>query len=333
MTSFSIGNISVQPGAVAKGKLGSLYLSDGTQVDIPLLVVHGASEGPVLWVSAAMHGQEMSGIAAIWELVQKWVDPASLRGTLVAAPLLNPLSFNGGTYYTPQDGYNVNRVFPGSPTGLTTQRLANMIVEEGLNKVDYLIDFHANPEPAMCFTIVKEAENAAVFARSKEMAEAFGITTIEMVLKYEAHRTGTMIDTASSLGKPAIVIELVPWRSISPLAVKVGVRGALNVMKKLGMIDGALEEQSDILVFQGQFSRTEVTATRGGLARELKAPGDAVKKGEVIGQIVDAYGDPLEDIISPVDGWLLAWSFMGNQAANTGDILAFFVFQQGGGRE
>ena len=107
-------------------------------------------------------------------------------------------------------------------------------------------------------------------------------------------------------------------------------RGALNVMKRLGMIAGEVEAQKDILVFNGRFSRTEVTATRGGLAKEFKAPGDAVKKGDVVGQIVNAYGDPVEDIVSPVDGWLLAWSFMGNQAANSGDILAFFLFERKG---
>ena len=328
MRAFSVGDVTVQPGSTARGKLGSIYLSDGTAVDIPLIVVNGAQAGPALWVSAAMHGQELSGIGVIWELVKNRIDPAKLRGTVVAAPLLNPLSFNGGTYFTPQDGYNINRVFPGDPKGLTTQRLASLVLEEGIRKVDYLIDFHANPEPAMYFSIIKDAQDRAVWEKSREMAEAFGITIVEMVSKYEAHRTGTMTDTAMQMGKPSMTVELVPWRRVSPLAVRVGVKGVLNVMKKLGMVDGEIEPQDEIQVVGGRLTRTEVTANRGGLVQEYKDAGDPVRKGEVIGHIVDAYGEPLEEIVSPVDGWLLAFPLLGNQAVFTGDLLAFFLFEK-----
>ncbi len=135
MAVFSMGSVTAKAGTVAKGKLGSFYLSDGTQVDIPLIVVNGAKPGPVLWLSAAMHGQELSGIGVLWELVEKHLDPTLLRGTAVVAPLLNPFSFNGGTYYNPLDGYNINRVFPGDPHGLTTARLASLVLEEGIKKV------------------------------------------------------------------------------------------------------------------------------------------------------------------------------------------------------
>lgn len=325
MKPFSIGNLKVKPGTKANGKLGSLYLSNGSVVDIPVMVVHGAAEGPVLWVSAAMHGQEISGIGVIWDLV-RGLDPAKLRGTLVAAPLLNPLSFNGGTYYTPQDGYNVNRVFPGDAKGLTTARLANMILEEGVKKADYLIDFHANPEPAMYFSIVKESQDKDVWAASRAMADAFGITTVEMILKFEAHRMGTMTDTAINLKKPGITIELVPWRRMSPVAVRVGVRGVLNVMKHLKMVDGQQEKQTEVLVIGGRLTRTEVMANRGGLLVGLKAAGDKVAKGEAVARIVDHYGEPVEDILSPIDGWLLALPWLDNQAANTGDMVGFFLF-------
>lgn len=327
-TAFSIGTMTAEPGTVARGKLGSLYLSDGTQVDIPLMVVHGAHDGPVLWLSAAMHGQELTGIGVLWELFHNRLNPQTLKGTVVMAPLLNPLSFNGGTYFTPQDGYNINRVFPGDPHGLTTARLAHMVLEEGIKKVDYLIDYHCNPDPAMMFSIVKESSDQATWEASRGMAAAFGITTVEMVLKYEAHRTGTMTDTAIQMGKPSLVIELTPWRRIGAQGVEVGARGALNVMKKLGMLSGEQEEQRGIIIVGGRLTRTETTANRGGLLRELRKLGDPVKKGEVVGQILNAYGDPVEDVQSPVDGWILAYPLLGNQAVNTGDILAFYIFSK-----
>jgi predicted deacylase len=325
---FSIGDITVRAGERATGKLGTFYLSDGTAVDIPLMVLRGELEGPVLWLSAAMHGQEMSGIPVVWNIIKERVDPRSLRGTIVGAPLLNPFSFNGRTYFTPEDGYNVNRVFPGDAHGLLTHRLANLIFEEGIKRCDYLIDLHCNPATAMYFSIVKGSEGEATFEKSKEMAEAFGLTTIEIILKHEAHRTGTMSDEAGKIGIPGITIELVPWRSISPEAVQIGVRGVLNVMKTLRMIDGERQLQQGIKVLSGQLSRTELMVDRGGIINDFVEVGDPVEKGQIIGQIVDHYGEPVEDIISTVDGWLLAWATVHNQAAGSGDFATFLAFEK-----
>lgn len=327
MSIQTFGDVSVKPGESARGQLGTVYLAEGTAVNIPLMVVRGEQDGPVLWLGAAMHGQEISGIPVIWEVIKEHLDPKTLRGTVVGAPLLNPLSFNGGTYFTPQDGYNINRVFPGDPNGLLTHRMANFIYEEGVKKCDYLIDFHCNVSSAMHFSIVKGTDNVDAWKRSQAMAKAFGITTIEMILKHEAHRTGTMGQEAGALGKAIITIELVPWRLIDQQAVRVGVRGTLNVMKSLGMIDGEIEAQDEIKVLPNNLSRTELNATRGGLVKEFAGVGDKIKKGELLGQIVDVYGDPVEDIISSVDGWLLAWPMMNNQAAGTGDHVAFLAFE------
>jgi len=328
VSTFTIGDLSVKPGERAYGKLGTFYLSDGTAVSLPLMVVRGEQGGPVLWISAGMHGQEMSGIPVIWEIIKERVDPKTLRGTVVGAPLLNPFSFNGRTYYTPEDGYNVNRVFPGDPGGLLTHRIANLILEEGVKKCDYLLDFHCNVASAMCFSIVKGAEGEEAFEKSREMAEAFGVTPIEMILEHEAHRTGTMSDEARKHGKPVLVVELVPWRMISPEAVQVGLRGALNIMKSLGMIDGEVEPQEGIGVLNGQLSRTEILATRGGIVEKLVDVGDPISRGQVIGHLVDGYGEPVEDIVSSVDGWLLAWPMIHNQAAGTGESVAFLVFEK-----
>jgi hypothetical protein len=326
--SFEIGDIIVGRGERKYGKLGRFYLSDGTGVDIPLMAVRGDEEGPILWISAAMHGQEMSGIPVIWEIIRERLDPEGFRGTVVGAPLLNPFSFNGRTYYTPEDGYNLNRVFPGDPKGLLTHRLAHLIFQEGVKKCDYLIDFHCNVASAMCFSIIKGAQGSEAFRKSKMMADAFGITTIEMIMEHEAHRTGTMAEAAGEVGKPVLVVELVPWRAISETAVDVGVRGVMNIMKTLGMIEGEIEPQMDIPVIKDNLSRLEVNATRGGIIKKLVEVGDPVEKGQVICRIVDNYGDPVEEVTSSVDGWLLAWPLVNNQAVGTGEHVAFLAFKK-----
>ncbi|HSM55051.1 MAG TPA: succinylglutamate desuccinylase/aspartoacylase family protein [Candidatus Sulfomarinibacteraceae bacterium] len=326
MSTLNIGNLKLEPGQRARGVLGTFYQSDGTKVSIPLMGVRGKQEGPVLWLSAAMHGQELSGIPVVWEIIKQHTDPDTLRGAVVGAPILNPFSFNGRTYFTPEDGYNVNRVFPGDPNGLLTHRLANLIYEEAVTKSDYLIDFHCNVSSAMYFSIIKGSEQEEAFRESRKMADAFGVTTIEMILKHEAHRTGTMSDEARKAGKPMLVLELIPWRMIYPEAVRVGVRGTLNVMKHLGMIDGEPDPQDEIDVLGGRLSRTELNVSRGGLIDKFVDVGDRVEKGQLLGQVVDGYGEPVEDIVSTVDGWLLAWPMIHNQAAGSGDHVAFLAF-------
>lgn len=329
MTNLSFGDITVAPGESKRGTLGSIYLFDGTRLDLPLAVVRGQKDGPVFWLSAAMHGQELSGIAAIWEILKKHIDPGTLRGTIVAAPLLNPLSFGGGTYFTPQDGYNFNRVFPGSPKGGLTERMVNFVVEEGIKKADYLLDFHSNPDPAICFSIVMGPTGSEPGKTSLKMAEAFGVTMIETAPFAETGvRSGTMSETASEMGKPMIVVELVPWWRITPQAVRVGVRGALNVLKTLGMIDGTVEKQDEVPVIPGVLSRTQLLADRGGLVTMLKEPAEPVRKGEVVGHVVDNFGDPIEEIISPVDGWMMAYPLMFSSAAYSGEITAMIAYKK-----
>lgn len=328
MNTNTFGDISINPGEITQGKLGTVYLSVGTAVDIPLMVIRGEQDGPVLWLGAAMHGQEVAGIPVIWEVIKERLDPKILRGTVVGAPLLNPLSFNGGTYFTPQDGYNFNRVFPGSSTGLLTQRMANMVYEEGVKKCDYMIDFHCNTSTAMCFTIIDEPKDDTTYEKYRLMAEAFGLTIIQATFENESHRTGLMSTSAVNLNKPIITIELTPWHLVDQKTVKVGVRGTLNVLKSLGMIDGEIELQEDVQLIEGEITRTEITCTRGGLVMEYVEVGDEIKKGQLIGQVVDVYGDPVEDIISSADGWLLAWPMVTNQAAGSGDFVAFIAYRK-----
>lgn len=321
---FEIGDIRVAPGEVGRGTLWEMWLPDSTRVPVPLMVVNGRQDGPTLWLSAAMHGPEISGIEVIRRVVRERLDPATLRGRVVAAPVLNPLAYQSHVMNTPQDGYNLNRVFPGGPT-LLSQRLAQAIFERGVMRCDYVLDFHANPNPALMFSIVKHAEGR-VGEESAGLGEAFGLTTINMVLSNEPHRTGTMTDSAMRAGKPALTLELISWRRIEEPAIAAGVRGTLNVMKRIGMLDGEEEPQRDIQVLPGRLTRTEITAEKGGVALTLKEIGDPVKRGEPVLRLMNPYGDDVDVMRSPVDGWLIAYPFINSQCLATGDIAAFFAF-------
>jgi predicted deacylase len=220
----------------------------------------------------------------------------------------------------------MNRVFPGQANGLLTHRLAYWVLHEGVNHADFLIDFHANPTPAIMFTIIRN-QPPEVGAKAMAMANAYGITTIQLKLENEPHRSGTLPDSAQALGKPTITIELLAWRRMLEDSVRSGVRGTLNVMKYLNMLDGAIEPQTDVTVIKGNLSRVETTAEKGGLVHMLLNAGDAVTKGQVLAEIVNPYGDIVEKITTPVDGWILAYPLLNSQCVATGDFVNFIAYR------
>ena len=329
MTHLRIGNVSVGPSQIKFGSLGEIFLPDSSSVRIPLIVVNGSRSGPILWISSTMHGTELTGAEVIRRITRELITPRKLRGAIVALPIVNPLAFHHHSMNTPQDEYNLNRVFPGSPTGSTSFRMADLLFKEGVLKCDYLLDFHANPIPAMPFSIVKETSEPNISQKSIAMAKAFGITTIQMEYRHEPQRTGTITERAGMQRKPALTVELLYWRRIDPTAVNVGVRGTLNILKHLDMIDGRIEKQTEVEIITGDLSRVEVTANKGGIVHTLIEPGQWVKKGERIAEIYDPYGDIVEKVNSPLRGFILAFPFLGNQAVATGDTIAFVGFRRG----
>lgn len=326
MKTLDIAGISVPPGQRGLGRVACGELPDGTGIYQPLIVVNGASAGPLLWLGAGLHGTEVPGMEVIRRVTREAIDPQRLRGGIIAAPLLNPFSFHQHQMLTPQDGYNLNRVFPGDGSMLLSHRLAAQITRL-VDPCDACIDFHANPTPAMQFSIVKHGGDERLWERSLAMARAFGITTIQMIPTHERHRTGTFTDYVQDRGKACLVLELIAWRRFDPVSLDTGVRGTLNVMRHLGMLDGDIEPQRGVATIDGPLSRIELTANRGGLVHPLKEAGAEIREGEVIALIRDLWGDVVEEIRTPRTGWLLAWPLLGNQAVATGDILAFIAFR------
>jgi predicted deacylase len=146
------------------------------------------------------------------------------------------------------------------------------------------------------------------------MAEAFGVTNVVESDPIPDDAPNTLVNLAVKNGIPDILIELVDGRWISEPSTTVGVRGILNVMKVFDMIDGEVEPQEGIPIIPGICTwQGIVHANRGGLIRFLKTPGDFLKKGEVFAEIYDLYGDVLERVECPMDGYI--WSYP------CGDIL------------
>ncbi len=322
---LSLGDAKAKPGEVAKGSLGSVELADGSRAHVPVIVVNGAEEGPVLTVIAAIHGTEISGIGAIHLLV-KSLDPKKLKGALVAVPGGNPLAFRIGVYTTPIDGKNLSGPMYLPPvakeTANITQRMA-ICINEALEKADYTIDVHANPLPSIGFVLtdLEMCPDERVKGDVIRMAKAFGVTTINWPRK----QATSIRDICSQHGKPSITHELpgniYMWDEVNEM----GARGIRNVMRELGMLSGEFEKQPGPIVKGDLTFFGWLRAQRGGFMCVRKEPGKLIRKGETAIEIVNVYGDVIQEVKMPINGY--CWSFTGgvhgSHAVSEGDQLAY----------
>jgi len=322
---LELGNTKTRPGTVSKGQLGAVELADGSLAPVPLIVVNGVEDGPVLTVVSAIHGTELSAIGAVFDVL-KSLDPTKLRGAFIAVPGGNPLAFRMGNYITPVDSVNLSGPWYLPPVegwrATITQRLARYI-NDALEIADYVIDMHANPLPSMPFVLkgVEIAPDDRTKEETNRIAEAFGTTVISSM----GTHTTNIRASCTKQGKPSLTAELAGniylWDEIS----SVGGKGTRNVMRAIGMLDTPMEDQ-DVEVMNGEYVFCDYLVTqRGGLMFVRRQPGERVEKGGKVIDILNVYGEVVEEVVMPVSGY--CWSFTGgvngSHAVSEGDKLAY----------
>lgn len=321
---YKLGTIACSAGKAETGELTIAYGMDGRPVTIPIAVVYGSRPGPTLLVAGGLHGIEIVTIEILRVLLQETLDPTAVAGTVILAPQLNPWAFHASHRLTPHDAQDMNRVFPGTEGSTLTGHAAHIITRELLDRADYLIDCHSCNPPSLHFTIVSEDGDPDVTQRSIAMAEAFGYPIIYASNTHAGTARGYFV----SCGKPAITPEFVFSRRIDPVSRATGVVGVQNVMKSLAMLEGATEAVSVAGHFDERLSYRVLSAKRGGICRLLKTCGDRVKAGEALVSLHGIWGDETETIAAPVDGLLLAYPIQGNQAAASGDKVAYLAYDR-----
>ena len=305
---LEIGDTKAKPGTIEKGSLGGVEIGDGLVAKVPVINVNGIEDGPVLTVTTAVHGTEVSTLGALWDAI-KQIDLNALKGALVAIPAANPISTRLGAYTTPIDNVNLSGPWY-MPTveqqnASATQRLAYYI-NGALEIADYVIDMHSNPLPSIQFVLTdyEMCKDEKTRNGVKKIAQGYGTT----IVNWPRTKATSIRDICASHGKPSITAELAGnylWEEI----YKIGSRGILNVMKSINMLEGNPEKQNvDIingeLVFYGW-----LFAKRGGFLLAKNKPGEKIEKGETVIEIVDAYGDLVQNVTMPTTGY--CWSFTG----------------------
>jgi len=321
---FVLAQLVVEPGKMVQGEIIVNSVNGDTSTFIPVTVLHGSQEGPVLSLIAGIHGSEYSPILSMQKL-PLLVDPSNLSGTVIIVHIANMPAFTGRTiYFGPNDLKNLNRSFPGNSSGTVTERIAFELTTHVIKPANYVIDIHsgdANESLRPSYSAYyAEAGSEEIVRESERIAMAFGLSTVvQFAGSYDSVSDAIYTSAqAVTLGIPAMDVEsgelgVIDDRYVSPIT-----KGVLNVMRELDMIEGELELPESPLIIA---DRARVYSEHRGIwyADPLVRAGDYVTQGTRLGVITDYFGNELETVTAPASGVLLI--LFGTPPVNTGDPI------------
>ncbi|MEM2960294.1 MAG: succinylglutamate desuccinylase/aspartoacylase family protein [Candidatus Jordarchaeaceae archaeon] len=287
---FQVGTISAFPGERVKGFLKVAELSDGSVINVPLIVVNGIQDGPIIWIQCAIHGNEVEGSYALIKTIKE-IDPKKLRGILIGIPVLNVTAFWSGVRIPIFDNKDLNRIMPGKQDGSFAEQYAYVIYKTVKEKVKYFIDVHSAGRVDWALY----NEDVSVAEESKELAKSSGFDVI-VSNGHGGELNGALFRVLAKEGIPSIILES---KNIDKLH-----NAYMNILKHLKMIDGTPTIPSSQKLYKG-FAWREIVIRKGGLFCPLVEEGEKISKGQLLGIVSDVFGDEVEKIFSPVNGLVL----------------------------
>jgi len=304
---ITVGTTTVPPGRKIKIELPFGRLPTGSPAYLPIAVINGRTEGPNVWISGGIHGDEINGVEVV-RGVMRALDAKRLRGAVIAVPIVNPLGFLMRSRYLP-DRRDLNRAFPGSVRGSTASRLAHLFMTEVVSHCSVGIDCHTASNHRMNIPQIRADVDDQETLR---LARAFGAPfTIESRV-----RDGSLRQAATELGIKMLVYEAGQSDRSDEEAIGTGVTGVMRTLRAMEMIDIELPEAPPTRVVR----RTRwVRARRGGLVDIEPNLGDLVEAGEVIARISDAFGVRPTQVRATTTGWVIARTL--SPLVNPGDPL------------
>ena len=321
-TPLTIGPVTAQPGTVASGALAvPVGVDSGTT--IPFSIVRGAKPGPTL----VLVGSEVAPIVALQRVRARLDAPAardSLRGTLILVHVANLPSFLGRTvYYSPVDGKNLNRVYPGKADGTVSERIAHAITTEVIDRADYLVDLHAGDgnESLRPYTYWSRLGlDARVDAAARDLALAWGAdhVVVDDDRPRDPARSLYTQNTAQVRGKPAITTET-GWLGLPDEAmVARNVDGVFRLARCLGIVAGPCEKVANPVWLEGaQVLSSPATGTWHACVQRS----EYVAPGAVLGVVTSFTGETLAEVRAPFAGVVLY--VIGTPAMSAGEPVAF----------
>lgn len=306
---FAIHDSVIAPGTRATVAIPVAQQVTGLNSALALEVFHGATHGPCVFVSGAIHGDEIIGTAVIQRLLER-LSPGMLAGTIIFAPAVNIYGFVAHSRYLP-DRRDLNRSFPGAERGSLAAQLAHCFLTHVIDRCALGIDIHSAAVHRYNLPQIRIAAGSPYLS---ELAMAFGAPIIiESPL-----RPGSMRALAADRETPMLLLEAGEALRFDRFSIEIGVAGVLRVLAHIGMIDA--DDGLDEVEVPLRSNRSSwVRAPRGGVSRRVCRSGDVVRKGALLARVGGLFGEDPEDLVSPTDGVVIGHATL--PIVNQGDAL------------
>ena len=306
---FEIAGETIAPGERRTLAIPVSRQLTGLAASLPLQVLHGARPGPCVFVSAAIHGDEINGIAIVQHLAQT-LDPAAMAGTLILAPAVNIFGLVNHARYLP-DRRDLNRSFPGSARGSLAAQLANVFLEHVIAKCTLGIDLHTAAVHRYNLPQVRIAADNPYLV---ELAMAFGAP----IIVESPLREGSMRELAHSRGTPMLLFEAGEALRFDRLSIDLGAEGVERVLAHIGMI--AADDGLASVGIPARANRSSwVRSPRGGITHRVLRSGAVVHAGDVLATVTGLFGEDAMEVVSPFDGIVIGHATL--PVVNQGDAI------------
>jgi uncharacterized protein len=321
-SAFTLGGVTAQPGTLAAGTLRVAARAGDNGTEIPFSIVHGTRPGPVLALVAGTHGMEYVPIVALQRL-RRAIDPKTLGGTIVMVHVANMPSFLGRTiYYSPADGKNLNRVFPGKADGSLSERIADVLTREVIARATHVVDIHCGDgneslRPYVYWITTGPAEVAET-GRRLALASGFDHIVIDRGRPTDPAQSIYLSNTAILRGKPALTVESGYLAATDEDSIARVERAVAGWLRELGMrADGPPPVSAPVWI-----DRNEVlTSSATGMFYAVVERGHSVAAGTVLGRVTDFHGAVLQEVKAPFAGIVLY--VLGTPPISKGEPVAF----------
>jgi hypothetical protein len=305
---FEIGATSVPAGKRAKLEMPIARLMSGTPVALPVLVLHGKQDGPAIWLSAAVHGDEVSGVEIIRRVVSD-LDPRSMKGTVVAVPVVNVHGFNTGDRYLP-DRRDLNRSFPGSERGSLAARVAHLLMTEVVSRCSIGIDLHTGSDHRTNLPQIRaDLDDPETLTLTRAFAPPIAIQS--------RLRDGSLRQAASESGATVLLFEGGESLRFDSATIVAGASGVRRVIAHLGIAGSAEPPEGKMLLSRRS---SWMRASKSGLLHLEASLGDRVEEGQQLATIFDPFGQRLARLRTRHGGLVIGHTQ--HPLVNQGDAIA-----------
>lgn len=314
-----VGTARAATGTMAKGAVPVGTRAGGGPIEIPLVVLNGADDGPLLWIDGAIHGDEHEGPLSIFRLMEQ-LDPATVRGAVVGVPVVNVAAWEASTRGNPADlfTYDLNRIYPGRPDGHLTERIADAHHRTMIEHADLEVSIHSGG----AHSYLAWAQFYNPTPEGIELAKAMG-PQWDLLLKSFSDR-GSPMAAMKAKGKPAITVELGGLGDTFPTRFREtgdALAGAfLNIMRHYRMIDGTPQYAKRWMV--GQQKTVILAPTSGFWLPVPDALRQRVTQDTLLARILTVHGDLAAEIRAPYDG--IPFGMRTNPSVQLGDWCVFY---------